>query len=254
MSFLKEFKEDLSQAVNELVDEKAEEAVAETKVEETAVSEPEVAPAAEEEMINTIDNEEFTLDVAELDSMLEEVAEEEVAVVEEDTVEVEQATPEVEDDVLPSDEIAEITKGTSITGNIESDGSVNVYGKIVGDITCKGKLVVTGRINGTSHAREIFANNAKVEGDVHSDGTIKIGNGSVIVGNVYATSAVIAGAVKGDIDVNGPVIVDGTAVVKGNIKSRSVQINNGAVIDGFCSQSYADIDYKTLFEDTFSMN
>ena len=134
MSFLKEFKEDLSQAVNELVDEKAEEAVAETKVEETAVSEPEVAPAAEEEMVNTIDNEEFTLDVAELDSMLEEVAEEEVAVVEEDTVEVEQATPEVEDDVLPSDEIAEITKGTSITGNIESDGSVNLYGKIVGDI------------------------------------------------------------------------------------------------------------------------
>ena len=152
------------------------------------------------------------------------------------------------DFVKMSDEIAEITKGTSITGNIESDGSVNVYGKIKGDITCKGKLMVTGRIEGTSSAREIFANNAKIEGDVHSDGTIKVGNGSVIVGNVYATSAVIGGAIKGDIDVKGPVIVDGTAVIQGNIKSRSVQINNGAVIEGFCSQCYSEIDVKSFFE------
>ena len=71
-------------------------------------------------------------------------------------------------------------------------------------------------------------------------------------GNVFATSAVIGGAIKGDIDVNGPVIVDSTAIVKGNIKSKSVQINNGAVIDGFCSQAYAEIDYKSLFEDTFA--
>ena len=112
--------------------------------------------------------------------------------------------------------------------------------------------MVTGSIDGTSSAREIFANNAKIEGDVHSDGTIKVGNGSVIVGNVYATSAVIGGAIKGDIDVKGPVIIDGTAVIQGNIKSRSVQINNGAAIEGFCSQCYADIDYKSLFEDTFS--
>lgn len=258
MSFLKEFKEDLSQAVNELVED--------TKVEETVTEE-------EEETVNTID-EEFTVDIDEIDSMMSEEVEnaddkvnepedmvveeliEEEAIVEETVAEetVQEVVAEEEDDVLPSDEIAEITKGTSITGNIESDGSVNVYGKIVGDIKCKGKLVVTGRVQGISTAREIFANNAKIEGDVHSDGTIKIGNGSVIVGNVYATSAVIGGAVKGDIDVNGPVIVDGTAVVKGNIKSRSVQINNGAVIDGFCSQSYADIDYKSLFEETFDIN
>ena len=49
----------------------------------------------------------------------------------------------------------------------------------------------------------------------------------------------IAGAIKGDIDLQGPVVVDTSAVVMGNIKSRSVQINNGAVIEGFCSQCYA---------------
>ena len=113
-------------------------------------------------------------------------------------------------------------------------------------------MIITGTVKGTAEAKEIFANNAKIDGDIKSDGTIKIGNGTVVVGNVVATSAVIGGAVKGDIDVNGPVIVDSTAIIKGNIKSKSVQINNGAVIDGFCSQAYAEIDYKSLFEDTFS--
>ena len=111
--------------------------------------------------------------------------------------------------------------------------------------------MIAGVIVGESSAKEIFVNNANVDGDIKSEGTIKIANGSVIIGNVIATSAVVAGAVKGDIDVHGPVIVDGTAVVKGDIKSRSVQINNGAAIEGFCSQCYADIDYKALFDETF---
>ena len=72
--------------------------------------------------------------------------------------------------------------------------------------------------------------------------------GTVVVGNIIASSAVIAGAVNGDIDVKGSVIVDSTAVIMGNIKSRSVQINNGAVIEGFCSQCYSEIDVKSFFE------
>ena len=62
-----------------------------------------------------------------------------------------------------------------------------------------------------------------------------------------ASSAVIAGAIKGDIDVQGPVIVDTTAIVMGNIKSKLVQINNGAVIEGFCSQCYSDNSPKKFF-------
>ena len=92
------------------------------------------------------------------------------------------------------------------------------------------------------------ANAARIEGDVHVVDAAKIGVGTVVVGNVFAGSAVIAGAVKGDIDVQGPVIVDSTAVIMGNIKSRSVQINNGAVIEGMCSQCYSEIDVKSFFE------
>lgn len=147
-----------------------------------------------------------------------------------------------------SDETSVITAGTVLTGDIASDGSFDIQGTINGNVTCNGKLVVTGTINGNSAASEFFADVAKVEGEVVSSGTVKIGAGSVIIGNIAAASAVIAGAIKGDIDVQGPVVVDTSAVVMGNIKSRSVQINNGAVIEGFCSQCYADIDVQGLFD------
>ncbi len=35
----------------------------------------------------------------------------------------------------------------------------------------------------------------------------------------------------------------------GNIKSKSVQINNGAVIEGMCSQCYAELSPTAFFND-----
>lgn len=149
-----------------------------------------------------------------------------------------------------TDEITVITESTTIKGDMSSTGSFDVRGTINGNIECNGKLQVTGTLRGNSQSTEFFADAAKVEGEVITSGTVKIGLGSVIIGNITATSAVIAGAIKGDIDVQGPVVVDTSAVVMGNIKSRSVQINNGAVIEGFCSQCYAEIDVESLFGET----
>lgn len=140
-----------------------------------------------------------------------------------------------------------ITKGTKLTGDLETDGSIDIIGTIEGSVSCKGKVVIGGNVTGNITAGEVYANSAKINGDIKSYGSVKVGVGSVIVGGIEGESAVIAGAVNGDIDVKGPVIVDSTAVIMGNIKSRSVQINNGAVIEGFCSQSYSDIDVKSFF-------
>lgn len=148
---------------------------------------------------------------------------------------------------VATDEVTVITEGSSLTGNIQSKGSIDLRGSVIGDVQCNGKLTVTGTIRGNSDASEFFADNAKLEGEINTSGTVKIGLGSIVIGNITASSAVIAGAIKGDIDVQGPVVVDTSAVVMGNIKSRSVQINNGAVIEGFCSQCYADVDVESLF-------
>ena len=194
--------------------------------------------------------EEVMSELSKLDGLLEQVGEtsgkhkKEKVDVKKECIEMDSTT---KDTNVVLDETSVISGSTVLTGDLTSAGSFNIQGTVNGNVSCNGKLVVTGSIHGNSTAAEFFADVAQVNGEILSTGTVKIGAGSVIVGNITATSAVIAGAVKGDIDVQGPVVIDTSAVIIGNIKSRSVQINNGAIIEGFCSQTYSDIDVQGIF-------
>lgn len=288
MGFFKDFREDLSQAVNELLPE--EEANAE----------------AQDQIVNTLDSEDISSDeVSDNEKMkewLEEFAEDETEGLnsaevseddelteeseetdfEENTLELEEEEDENMDDnvdlellealnadeeaesaadtmekpvsklraasIVNDDEVTVITKGTTINGSISSDGSLEINGTISGDVECLGKLSITGKITGNSSAAEVYVNTERLEGSITSEGSVKVGLGTVIIGDIVATSGVIAGAVKGEIDVNGPIVIDSTAIIKGNIKAKSVQINNGAVIEGFCSLSYSAVDVDNIFE------
>ena len=247
MGFFKDFKDDFSQAVNELMP-------GEDNLEDGA--------ANEDLVVNTLENEvDVESELSKLDGLLEQVTSQtakqqasvqnqpvpsapqpqpagetkiEQPVIPENHVKNTQEERKMADNITPvvnetkpvSDEVSVITEGTIIKGDIVSNGSLDIRGNVQGDIGCNGKLVVTGTVTGNSNSSEFFADAAKI---------------------VTSSSAVIAGAIKGDIDVQGPVVVDTSAVVMGNIKSRSVQINNGAVIEGFCSQCYSDVDVESLF-------
>lgn len=249
MGLFKEFKDDFSQAVNELVPGDVPEKEVEPK-----------AQTADNLVVDTIgENVDVASELSKLDGLLEHVEEQpqETTVPRptpsenfaEHTINTqkEEQIPQMNDIPQPvntqpvnnnvlsgdvQDETSVITASTVLTGDLQSSGSFDIQGTINGNVMCNGKIVVTGTVNGNTNSSEFFADVAKVEGEIVSTGTVKIG----------------AGAVKGDIDVQGPVVVDTSAVIMGNIKSRSVQINNGAVIEGFCSQTYADIDVQGLFE------
>lgn len=234
MGFFSELKEDLSQAVNELVpNEELEEVVEEN---DAKMSETEALfEAAEAEF-------EEELEAKNHEEAVEEPA---VAQIEETVVTMEA----VDEAAAALDEVSTIMKNVVVNGDIEANGSLDLFGTVNGNIKILGKINVTGKIKGNSEAAEVYAQSANVVGDITSHGGVKIGSDSVIRGNIYATSAVIAGAVKGDIDVKGPVILDASAIVMGNIKSKSVQINNGAVIEGLCSQCYAEVSPSSFFRE-----
>lgn len=246
MSFFKDFKEDLLQAADELISSDEKDTVESMEVLEVENDEEEIAAAVADESNSVMDDEE----VAEtIEDAVEEVIEEIIVKEEKKMEEKIEVNIEVAEENEKSTEVTTISKGVHLEGNLRAEGSVNLLGSVVGDLECDGKLVIDGTIKGNAKAAEIYANGARVEGDIMSDGSLKVGSGSVIIGNIVAASAVIGGAIKGDIDVKGPVIVDSTAVVYGNIKSRSVQLNNGAVLEGHVSQCYAGVDVKALFEE-----
>jgi len=227
MSFFKEFKDDPVVENNEANDGVvlSVETEAEVMIDE---------PVMEQDDLDE------TVDAELLDAVFENT---EVETVEEPK----QTRPELKKE--DKDAVTVITKGTTINGSIISDCSLDVMGTINGDIECLGKLSVSGTVVGNAMASEIYINTDRFEGNLTSEGSVKIGLGTVVVGDITGNSAVIAGAVKGEIDINGPVVIDSTAIIKGNVKAKSIQMNNGAVLEGFCSlTSYASLDIDNVFE------
>ena len=148
-----------------------------------------------------------------------------------------------------SEDTTYITSKTVISGNIETEDDIDVMGRVDGDVSCKGKLIIGGRVNGNIRVQELYAHQAHIAGEIFAEGSVKIGAGTISVGNITASSAVIAGAVKGDVDVKEQVIVDSSAVVVGNIRSKSIQVNAGAIVDGMCQQIYSDVNIEKLFDE-----
>ena len=104
-------------------------------------------------------------------------------------------------------------------------------------------------VKGKSSAAEVYLHTDRLDGGITSKGCVKIAPGTVVIGDITAASCAVAGAVKGNLDVNGPVVIDSTAVIKGNVSSKGIQINSGAVIDGFCALPYAAVDIDSFFEE-----
>lgn len=316
MGFFKEFRDDLSKAVNELLPESdltqveqgtqdGQDVQNEQETEQETEQEAHDEPESQEHIVNTLDSDdgapeedpesekmkeildEFTQEEeiteetiteiepeAELDELDDEIEYEEVEEDEEEDMDdnvdleilealnaeeeeikeevvdkTEKAAPKIRAAAVASDDtVTVISKGTIINGSISSDGSLDIMGSITGDVECLGKLTISGKIVGNSSAAEVYVNTERLEGGITSEGSVKIGLGTVVIGDIVATSGVIAGAVKGEIDINGPVVIDSTAIIKGNIKAKAVQINNGAVIEGFCSLSYSAVDLDNVFE------
>jgi cytoskeletal protein CcmA (bactofilin family) len=284
MGFFKDFKDDLSQAVNELLPEdkanleETEEQMVNTLDADTNAAKEVAGSDKMKEWLNELaeegndgesdtngekddlgsgnefedaENEEGAgvddnVDLELLDALNKDEDTEEAAASEESEKEDMQKVRSAS--TARDAELSVISKGTIINGSISSGGALDIMGNVTGDIDCHGKLSITGKVMGDVSASEVFINTDRLEGNITSEGTVKIGLGTVLIGNVSGKSGVIAGAVKGEIDINGPVVIDSTAIIKGNIKAKSVQINNGAIIDGFCSLSYSDVNIDDIFE------
>lgn len=251
MGFFKDFKDDVSQAVNELVDEA------------TGTGTPAKKIIDDDVMVDTLEEpikQGKSAAASKESAQRKPAADEPQTTVEEPVKEILKETSRAAETARNTEtaaasatdatsETAIITPGLKITGDIESSGAIELLGTVIGNVSCRGKLSVSGTIEGNTHSSAFYSNEAQIRGNISCDGAAKIGNGSVVIGDLAATSAVIAGAIKGDIDVHGPVIIDTTAIVMGDIKSEAVQINNGAVIEGHCSQCYSDNSPSKFFKD-----
>jgi cytoskeletal protein CcmA (bactofilin family) len=104
-----------------------------------------------------------------------------------------------------------ISAGLTVTGNLDSDGEIQVDGVIDGDVK-----------------------------SVH----ISIGQNGKIVGAVQAERVLIRGCIDGQIRAQ-EVTLTGTAQVKGDIHHETLSIEPGAMIDGHCRRLNVAEDGRT---------
>ena len=69
----------------------------------------------------------------------------------------------------------------------------------------------------------------------------------MILGDIMAENLVVDGAIQGKIDIKESVTVGNTAILDSDIRARTIQVNNGAAINGHCSLCYADIKLEDVF-------
>lgn len=98
-----------------------------------------------------------------------------------------------------------IKKGTSITGEIVSDGDIRFEGKLKGNITTSGKLI--------------------------------IGKTGEIIGDIKCKNADIEGTIEGKIIVSELLSLKASANVTGDINTKKLAIEAGAILNGTCSMT-----------------
>jgi cytoskeletal protein CcmA (bactofilin family) len=100
--------------------------------------------------------------------------------------------------------VSVISRGLTVTGNLESEGAIQVDGKIEGDV--RGQ-------------------------------TVTIGEGAVIKGAVYGDSVKVAGTIQGKVEAQ-TVAIGSSGRMEGDIIHERLEIQPGAYVDGHCQPTY----------------
>ncbi|MBE2287037.1 MAG: polymer-forming cytoskeletal protein [Prosthecobacter sp.] len=97
------------------------------------------------------------------------------------------------------------------------------------------RLFANVEIKGSLKFSQQLLLEGRIEGDVTSNGHLVIGEKAVVKGTVQTGSALVFGSVEGDIIVQDRCEVKTTAIVVGNISAKTLSIEEGATFSGRAS-------------------
>jgi cytoskeletal protein CcmA (bactofilin family) len=102
----------------------------------------------------------------------------------------------------------------------------------------------------------VIGPSVKIQGDLNSDGNVKIEGqvtgkvktsqsvivvqGAKISADVLASNAVIGGEILGNLKISGHLILQGTAKINGDINCQILRVEDGALFSGKCTMGPAN--------------
>lgn len=125
-----------------------------------------------------------------------------------------------------------IAPGTIIRGTVESEGSVEVYGEVQGDITTVKDLTLKGKVQGNATGGNVEASGLQMVGNIVASGIAAIDSGSEVEGDVAAESMTLNGRIWGDVKVSTLLSLESSAVISGHVSADKLSVSEGAIIQG----------------------
>ena len=129
-----------------------------------------------------------------------------------------------------SDMLAHISRGTVITGDLNSDKSIFVEGRVDGNIAADSDVGINGLVNGNIRARNIHFQHAGVKGNSTAAQNATLERTAVIVGDLNGDTLTIDGKIKGKVNATDKLVLEKNALVSGEIVAGGITINDGARI------------------------
>ncbi len=145
-------------------------------------------------------------------------------------------------------DITVISAETSIFGGIQSKGVVEIHGKLKGNLEAAGNVRITGKVLGDVKGDNVVLSGCAVQGSITATSSLRIDEGTVVVGDIITADLIVDGKVKGNLLVEHSASFQKSAVLLGNVTAALVSMNEGARIQGTVCVSTTE-DTSTLFGD-----
>lgn len=129
-----------------------------------------------------------------------------------------------------------IPEGVIIEGNLTGGSDTEICGRITGDITVDGRLVLgsSALVSGSVRAGSCRVEGL-VEGKVECVDELELGNSGRLNADVIAGKRInILGQVYGNVITHGVLRLGPTARIDGDVRARNIQIEEGAALNGQC--------------------
>ena len=136
------------------------------------------------------------------------------------------------------DEITVISRNTVIDGNVRSFANMSVDGNVKGNIETTKDIDLNGKIVGNIACNNAQMRTSQIQGNIQMKGNAYMERDTLLIGDLTSTYANINGKIKGSLDITGKAELKSDAVVFGDISASTIQVNDGAIIQGYVSTTF----------------
>lgn len=139
-----------------------------------------------------------------------------------------------------------VSSGTSIVGQLVSDGHIEILGTIQGDVEAKGDVKICGKVTGNVKGNNVVLESCRVQGNIIAATQLTMDQASVLVGDIEAAKITVDGKVKGNISTKEAATFNKNALVLGDVAAELVTIEQGASLHGAMKIRH-EKDYEKTF-------